>query len=79
MKQIYIEDNEVVTCENCDREVAEHQRWMHGAGFCSKEPIEIELKVAALKMKILKIQQEAEEMRALPPELQKLWDHACSK
>jgi hypothetical protein len=53
-KQTYI-DKKITKCANCDRDVAEHQLWMHGKGICSKEPTEVELKIIMLKDKVLNL------------------------
>jgi len=73
-KQTYIENNKIVTCDNCGRKIKHKQLVFHGKGRCSEEPTKFELRVAKLRSRIKKLQQESVERRALPPELQKQWD-----
>jgi hypothetical protein len=51
LKQTYT-SKKMTKCSNCNREVAEHQLWMHGKGICDKELTELELKVIILKDKV---------------------------
>jgi len=76
LKQKFIvnKGNPLTKCDNCGRLLADHQLWMHGEGRCSEEPTKIELNIEKVKAKIKEIQDRAEKMRALPPELQKRWD-----
>lgn len=78
LKQTYIEDDEIVTCDNCEREIKRKYLVLHGKGFCSKEPTKTELAIEALKRKLTKLQLEAKERAALSPEIQKCWDEICS-